>query len=127
MNFVRDNGIVHEDDYEYVAKKQVCKISVGPFKISGHTPVISCPLLSVALQSMPVSVAVDATNWKDYASGVFSDCQANMNHGVLLVGSSDDSWLVKNSWSTSWGNKGYINLARGNTCGICLQATIPKK
>ena len=129
MNFVRDNGIVHEDDYEYVAKKQVCKVSVGPFKISGHTPVISCPLLALALQNTPISVAVDATNWKDYSSGVFDNCQANLNHGVLVVGSrsSDNSWRIKNSWSTSWGEQGYISLKSGNTCGVCLQGNMAKK
>jgi len=44
-----------------------------------------------------------------YQSGVFSGCQANassyINHAVLLVGYNDTerSWLIKNSWSSSWG------------------------
>lgn len=50
-----------------------------------------------------------------------------LNHGVLLVGyfSEDDSWLVKNSWGTKWGEKGYIRLQGGNTCGIALKASYP--
>lgn len=51
----------------------------------------------------PISVAVDATKWAFYKSGVFSGCDTMLNHGVLLVGVSDSYWLVKNSWGVEWG------------------------
>lgn len=76
---------------------------------------------------MPVSVAVDATNWSRYSSGVFNNCSTRLNHGVTLVGASDDYWRIKNSWSTSWGEQGFIRLSRGNTCGICNMASYPNK
>ena len=47
-----------------------------------------------------------------------------MNHAVLAVGyGTDDSgmdyWVVKNSWGTSWGDKGFFKIERGvNMCGI---------
>ena len=32
---------------------------------------------------------------------------------------------VRNSWSTNWGEEGYIYLAMGdNTCGLCNEATV---
>jgi len=69
-----------------------------------------------------VSVAVDATNWHFYKSGVFSDCKLSLNHGVLIVGiDTTGNWLVKNSWGNAWGESGYISLAPGDTCGICIQ------
>ena len=72
-------------------------------------------------------VAVDATNWSAYKTGVFNNCATRLNHGVLLVGVTTDSWRVKNSWGTSWGETGFIRLARGNTCGICNVASYPNK
>ncbi|CAM38321.1 cysteine peptidase A (CPA) [Leishmania braziliensis MHOM/BR/75/M2904] len=70
----------------------------------------------------PISIAVDATTWQLYFGGVVSNCFAyNLNHGVLLVGYNNSAnppyWIVKNSWGTSWGEHGYIRLAKGsNQC-----------
>jgi len=69
----------------------------------------------------PIAVSVDASNWHSYSSGIFNGCnQTNpdINHAVVLVGygtdytSGQDYWLVRNSWSASWGESGYIRLLR---------------
>mgnify|MGYP000853958576 CR=1 FL=1 len=128
FKYVKDHGIVHEDEYAYKAVKQACaKPAGGPFKISGFTDIKDCNTLATALASRPISVAVDATNWSKYSSGVFNNCAKQLNHGVLLVGATDQAWKVKNSWGTSWGESGFIRLARGNTCGICNVASYPTK
>lgn len=87
----------------------------------------TCDELASAVMKQPVSVVVDATNWSTYASGVFSKCGTSLNHMVLLVGMADEYWKCKNSWGTSWGEQGYIKLARGNTCGICSNGIYPVK
>ena len=78
-----------------------------------------------ALVSRPVSVAVDGANFQLYKSGVFYNCGTNATLAALLVGMTDAFWVVKNSWGTTWGEAGYIRLARGNTCAVCQYASYP--
>lgn len=48
-----------------------------------------------------------------------------IDHSITIVGYGTDPvqgayWIVKNSWSTAFGNAGFINVARGVLCaGIC--------
>jgi cathepsin L len=79
-----------------------------------------------------------------YKEGVFVDdtctnSEDDLDHGVLVVGYGTSSagagenatpmdfWIVKNSWGTHWGEKGYIRMARNksNMCGIATAASYP--
>jgi len=127
FNYVKDHGIVHETDYPYKGVHGSCQKNGGTFKISGHTSANGCSNLVNALNGRPISIGVDAKNWSAYKSGVFSNCGSTLDHGVTLVGITCENWKVKNSWGTSWGEHGFIILAKGNTCGICNTASYPTK
>ena len=129
FDWVTTRGLSLESDYPYTAKQGTCQRSSGPFTIGTYTQVVpnpDCSPLLIAVSNRPVSVAVDASNWKQYSSGIFSDCGTNLNHAALLVVVSDSFYTVKNSWSTSWGEKGFIRLNRyNNPCGLCSRASFP--
>lgn len=65
-----------------------------------------------------------------YSAGVYKSdesCGDGLNHGVLLVGQKDNYYIVKNSWSESWGEQGYIRMEIGEgrgTCGIANSAAV---
>lgn len=120
MKYVVANGLSTEADYPYVAKNQPCKKQGGSYKIASTSTASGCTGIQNALMGRPLSVAVDATNWNKYTSGIFNNCGTSINHAVLLVGVSASYWKIKNSWGTTWGEKGYIRISLGNTCGICL-------
>ena len=85
--------------------------------------------LAAAVLKNPVSVAVDATSFQSYRNGILTSCiNRQINHGVLAVGYDDTNvppyWIIKNSWGTSWGEGGYLRLAKGsNQCLITEYAT----
>ena len=128
-DYLEKNCLAYEGEYPYSAVDNTCQTVKGHNKISNYTAVVAGDVdqLAAGVAIQPVSVAVDAENFQLYSSGVFSDCSTNLDHGVLLVGYTADAWIVKNSWGASWGESGYIRIARGNTCGIANAASYPDK
>jgi C1A family cysteine protease len=81
---------------------------------------------AVALQPVSVSIEADKLCFQMYKSGVLNNtkCGTTLDHAVLTVGYGTDPvggdyWLVKNSWGSSWGEEGYIRIARVEGDGIC--------
>ena len=63
-----------------------------------------------------------------YKSGVFNGCtprgvNSTNGHVVAVVGygkeNKQDYWLIKNSWASNWGEKGFLKLRRGvDACAV---------
>jgi len=80
------------------------------------------PLLNAVAKTGPIAITVDAA-WSGYESGVFEPetyATIDLDHAVLLVGYGTDNatgldyWLVRNSWSPTWGEGGYIRIVRAD-------------
>lgn len=84
--YTQSGGAAFEDEYPYRGIKQYCQKDGGSFRISGYANVNDCDNLVTALNFRPLSVAVDATNWSFYRSGIFNNCAKQLNFGALLVG-----------------------------------------
>jgi len=92
--------------------------------------------LAAALETAPISVCVNAGTWDDYTGGIISGaaCAADadlQDHCVMATGFNTAGptpyWIVRNSWSSTWGEEGYIYLEMAkNTCGLADDATIPQ-
>lgn len=123
-NYVKSfGGLNSQENYPYQAVDQKCaaKKDDKNAPIKGSTAIKqTAEYLKAEIDLRPIAVGVDATEWKYYTEGISNPCGAEyqMNHAVVAVGYTSEYWLIRNSWSTRWGEKGYIRLAMGNSCGI---------
>jgi C1A family cysteine protease len=143
FKYVISNGLCLDTNYSYTAQQGMCQNTTCGKKIHINT-YYNVPQsedqLKKALMRQPISVAIQANkrSFQLYKSGVYDDpdCGDQLDHGVLLVGygydvdSGLDYWKIKNSWSSEWGEDGYMRLLKGSVssegqCGIAMDASYP--
>ncbi|XP_062181611.1 cysteine protease XCP2-like [Phragmites australis] len=145
FSYIAGSGGLHtEEAYPYLMEEGDCDQKGGSEQvvtISGYedVPANDEQALIKALAHQPVSIAIEASgrHFQFYSGGVFDGpCGAELDHGVAAVGygtsKGQDYIIVKNSWGSHWGEKGYIRMKRGSgkpegLCGINKMASYPTK
>ena len=84
----------------------------------------------------PAMSKLDASNLQSYIGGVIADpamCSTStiddMQHSVVIVGwkkiNNVDVWIIRNSYSALWGDKGYMyTKIQNDICGVAANAIL---
>jgi hypothetical protein len=112
--------------------------SKAAVSMTGFVNVTGLDALNDALATVgPLSVSIDASlpSFYFYAGGYYDDMECksdpdSLDHSVVAVGVTTHKGqkytLVKNSWSTHWGEDGYVKISqKDNLCGVATAATYP--
>jgi len=131
----RNDGLAHESSYPYLNTKprltcpsnlpvynQGAKVSGSYYTYRGDEDLMK----KLVYEHGAVLAGVKSAGpFGSYKGGVFSGCHPGtaIDHAISVVGYGTENgvpyWLIKNSWGTGWGDKGFIKLARGyGMCGI---------
>ncbi|GAB1863442.1 Cathepsin O [Camponotus japonicus] len=138
---VSKTKIISENVYPLTWRSDACKLSKTSAKTMGvKITDFTCDsfvnaesdLLTLLVTHGPVAVAVNAMSWQNYLGGIIQyHCDGSfnsLNHAVQIVGydmaARIPHYIIKNSWGSTFGNKGYIYIAIGNNlCGIANQVS----
>ncbi|CAK8535266.1 unnamed protein product [Lathyrus sativus] len=140
---VKKGGITSEAKYPYKRIDGKCNIKKSSYTVANIKGYETVPannekalLKAVANQPVAVYIASGKRAFQFYSSGILGEeCGIDLDHTVTIVGygSNDDGvkyWLVKNSWGTKWGEKGYVKFkrdihAKEGVCGLAMVPTYP--
>jgi len=136
MEYTETHGQELRSDYPYTGKDGSCKYSSANGKVKAsdvkRVQAKSASQLKAALDKGPVTVAIqsDSSAFHNYQSGILTNCPfSGTDHIITAVGYGHTTggkgfFIVRNSWGTSWGEKGYIRMSSdtggAGPCGILM-------
>jgi len=133
-----NGGIVSESIYPYRSgssgQTYACDKSKKGAKvtISGVSSCYSDASIKGAIdRGLPVNTGMKVyDDFYHYKSGVYRHTYGSYKggHAVVIVGYDDSNkcWIVKNSWGTGWGKRGYFRIGYGQ-CSIPWMAACVRK
>eukprot|EP00112_Aurelia_sp_Birch-Aquarium-sp1_P017337 Seg4002.5 transcript_id=Seg4002.5/GoldUCD/mRNA.D3Y31 product="Counting factor associated protein D" protein_id=Seg4002.5/GoldUCD/D3Y31 len=138
---IKHGGLATEESYgKYLAQEGYChfkNVTVGA-GIESYMNITSgnSTELKLALAMYgPVTVLINTRpkTFKFYSSGVYYDetCDDKVDHAAVAIGFGEENgkeyWLIKNSWSASWGRQGFLKIwTKNDNCGVTKKAVVVK-
>jgi len=132
LNFAKSNGFTSEEDYKYTSqdggvedchqyKRFVYTLSdIEKFDSQG-------PIMQEIMFNGPVSAEMNLyEDFLSFKGEIYKHQEGSKlirKHNILIIGwirentSNEEFWIVKNSFGTDWGNKGYFKIKFGE-CDI---------
>ncbi|KAL1461648.1 hypothetical protein WDU94_013521 [Cyamophila willieti] len=138
-------GLEGEKDYPYKGSNKACNLDKTEIraKISNYVNVSrdETDMAKFLVDNGPLAVALNANAMQFYFGGVSHPlkflCKGgvdNLDHGVLIVGYGVHTtsilhkvkpyWIIKNSWSTHWGEQVSYTFIITKSVSIPLQAIL---
>jgi hypothetical protein len=122
-------GAVLEANFPYANSDLPCKANLPKdTRVDGwayvtfkeNVPSVTA-LKRAVLEYGPLTVGVDANAaFQSYKGGIFNDCSPApsgqpVNHAINIIGwdDKDGAFIVRNSWSESWGEEGFGRVKYG--------------
>lgn len=138
--YIIQNGLALDSDYPYTGTDGLCNKNAASrlaarIKSYVNVPANNYQALLQSVSKQPVQIVLDpySADFQSYGGGIYNNpnCGTSLEHTALIVGYNTINtpyWVIKNSWGTTWGEAGYMQLAikdGAGVCGVNMMASYP--
>lgn len=125
-DYILNNNLGYEEDFNYCACNKQCKEIPKHVKISNYSSVYLN--IKSSFINGPIDIAMHVVNsFVLYSDGYYyeTECESDpnlLNHEMVAVGYGYDKfnqlyYIIRNSWGSDWGMNGYAYVYEG-VCGV---------
>lgn len=141
LSWIKYHGVIEDEVLPYEGYQGWCNRKLAKYEykiINGYDypdPRVEGKSWDDLLAKGPMVVAMDASfrGFGQYRPDTFEPIRPQtcdlVNHAVIAVGkvteNGEEFLIVRNSWGTSWGYKGYFKIPRNKNCSITSGGWLP--